>query len=214
MNAATRDVLDLLDWRRRVLDLYARVRAGWPDDPAGAHAVWRAGRDRLVGEHPQSPLDAAGRARFRGLAYHPYDPALVFTATLEPASEERLELPTSTGGTMAFVRCGRVRLPLGALDVYWLDAYGGGLFLPVRDATSGLSTYGGGRYLLDTAKGADLGSTGDGRLILDLNFAYNPSCSYRADWTCPLPPPGNHLDAPAAAGERTFDPDEPATRPL
>jgi hypothetical protein len=40
------------------------------------------------------------------------------------------------------------------LDVWWLDQYAGGLFLPVRDGTAGTTTYGGGRYLLDTAKGA------------------------------------------------------------
>ena len=42
--------------------------------------------------------------------------------------------------------------------MHWLEGYGGGIFLPVRDATSVATTYGGGRYVLDTVKGADLGA--------------------------------------------------------
>ena len=45
-----------------------------------------------------------------------------------------------------------------SLAVYWLEGYGGGLFLPFRDGPAGAATYGGGRYLLDTVKGADLGT--------------------------------------------------------
>ncbi|HEX2293734.1 MAG TPA: DUF1684 domain-containing protein, partial [Actinomycetota bacterium] len=82
------------------------------------------------------------------------------------------------------------------------DGYGGGLFLPFRDATSGRSTYGAGRYLYDTIKGADLGAE-DGRLVLDFNFAYNPSCAYDPRWACPLAPPSNRLDVAVEAGERS-----------
>jgi uncharacterized protein (DUF1684 family) len=87
------------------------------------------------------------------------------------------------------------------LELYWLDAYGGGLFVPFADATSGTETYGAGRYLLDTVKGADLGVE-NGRLVLDFNLAYNPSCSYDPRWACPLSPPANRLAVPVRAGER------------
>jgi uncharacterized protein (DUF1684 family) len=51
-----------------------------------------------------------------------------------------------------------------------------GIFLPLKDATSGKASYGGGRYVLDTVKGADLG--GDpGALVVDLNFSHQPSCA-------------------------------------
>jgi len=122
-------------------------------------------------------------------------------ATIEPAPEEILELPSSDGATMRFVRFGRCRADDVSLDVYWLDAYGGGLFVPFADATSGDESYGAGRYVLDTIKGADLG-TQDGRLVLDLNFAYQPSCSYDPRWTCPLAPPANRLGGAVRAGER------------
>jgi uncharacterized protein len=100
-----------------------------------------------------------------------------------------------------FVRFGAFDLDVGSLEVFWLDAYGGGVFIPFRDATSGSSTYGGGRYLLDTAKGADLGSIDD-RLVLDFNFAYHPSCVYDPKWVCPLAPPSNRLAVAIEAGER------------
>jgi hypothetical protein len=87
------------------------------------------------------------------------------------------------------------------LELYWLTSYGGGLFLPFADATSGTETYGAGRYLLDTVKGADLGQE-EGRLVLDFNFAYFPSCAYDPRWTCPLAPPANRLSVPVRAGER------------
>ena len=89
-----------------------------------------------------------------------------------------------------------------ALELYWLEGYGGGLYLPFADATSGDETYGAGRYLLDTIKGADLGLEHD-RLVLDFNFAYNPSCAYDPRWVCPLAPPANRLAVAVRAGERT-----------
>jgi hypothetical protein len=88
----------------------------------------------------------------------------------------------------------------GSLDVWWLSGYGGGLFLPLKDATSGYASYGGGRYVLDTAKGADLGGNVDG-LVIDLNFAHQPSCAYDEAWACPLPGPGNALVVPVPVGE-------------
>ena len=100
---------------------------------------------------------------------------------------------------VSFSRLGRVDLDgIGSLDVWWLDSYGGGIFVPVRDAAS--STYGGGRYLLDTVKGADLGGTSDS-LVVDLNFAYQPSCAYDPAWACPLAGAGNTLAAELPVGE-------------
>jgi uncharacterized protein (DUF1684 family) len=78
--------------------------------------------------------------------------------------------------------------------------YGGGVFLPFRDATNNRQTYGGGRYLYDTIKGADLG-TAQGGIVLDFNYAYHPSCYYNPRWVCPLAPPQNILDFPVTAGE-------------
>ena len=194
--------LSLLDWRRQVHDLYARVRA--EPDPESAHVLWSSGRDRLFATHDQSPLLPQHKAGFAGLPVAAYDPALRFEVELDPdVDRERLEVPTGTDGVVPFERIGVLHLPgLGDLDAWWLASYGGGLFVPVKDATAGKDTYGGGRYLLDTVKGADLG--GDlraGGLVVDLNFAYNPSCAYDPEWSCPLAPPGNTLAAPVRGGE-------------
>ena len=197
--------LELLDYRRRTAALYEEVRRLHAADPHSAHAHWRAVRDQLFGNHPQSALEPDDRDAFKGLRYYDYDPAFAVVATVDTDVEiERYEIPTSTDTTMTFERFGRVELPWGELDVYWLDAYGGGVFLPLRDATAGDTTYGGGRYLLDTVKGADLGSTPSGQLVLDFNFAYHPSCHYNPAWSCPLAPPGNRLDARIEAGEQSF----------
>jgi hypothetical protein len=135
----------------------------------------------------------------------PYDPALRVLASVEPAESTETQIGSSGEETIAFRRFGLAGFELGgaehALELYWLVAYGGGVFVPFRDGTSGAETYGGGRYLLDTVKGSDLGMDGD-RLVLDFNFAYNPSCSYDPRWVCPLSPPANRLPLAVRAGER------------
>ncbi|MDQ1702239.1 MAG: uncharacterized protein QOF57_1491 [Frankiaceae bacterium] len=196
--------LDLLDWRRRVFALYADVRAAARTDPAAAHARWRAGRDELLRSHPQSPIPRAERTRYPGARYAPYDIALRFDLAVDAdVPEARMDVQTATDGIVPFTRVGVLHLPgLGDLDVWWLASYGGGVFVPVKDAGAGRTTYGGGRYLIDTVKGADLGGdVRSGRLVVDLNFAYNPSCAYDPAWACPLAQAGNTLALPLDAGE-------------
>jgi uncharacterized protein len=197
------DLVALSDWRRRVSDLYHEVRAA--SDPATAWRTWRAGRDDLFARHPQSPLPEGERAGFRGIAYFDYEPSARVLATVAPVEPVTLDIATSGNGAYRFTRFGNATFELGghslALELYWLEGYGGGVYLPFADATSGATSYGGGRYLLDTVKGADLGME-EGRLVLDFNFAYNPSCAYDPRWTCPLPPPANRLPVDVRAGER------------
>jgi len=194
--------LELLDWKRRIFALYAGVReAGDPE--AGWHA-WRDGRDTLFRGHPQSPLSSEGRENFSGLRYFGYDPAFRVLGELVRGDDELRDVTASGGETVRFRRFGGVRFELAGepqeLSLYWLEGYGGGIFLPFADATRGSETYGGGRYLLDTVKGADLGEA-DGRLVLDFNFAYNPSCAYDPRWVCPLSPPENRLGVSVRTGE-------------
>ena len=193
--------LALLDWRRRVARLYAEVR-GEPDI-AAAHEHWRRARDELLRTHPVSPIPGPQRAGYQGAPVAAYDPELRFEVAVDTdVPPKRMAVATGTDGTARFDRVGRAQLPGGGeLDVWWLAAYGGGVFVPVKDASAGSATYGGGRYLLDTVKGADLGSA-EGRLILDFNFAYNPSCSYDPSWVCPLAPQANRLTVAVEAGEK------------
>ena len=193
--------MTLLDWRRRVAAMYAEVRASAERDPAGTVGRFRIERDRLFRDHPESPLAPEARGGFRGVPYWPYDPALRFAADVEALPEEPITATSLSGEAFRLERIGRVRLPIGELEVYWIAVYGGGVLIPFRDATSGTETYGAGRYLLDTVKGADLGGSGD-RLVLDFNYAYHPSCAYDPKWSCPLAPPANRLEVPVTAGER------------
>src|SRR6185369_10855756 len=77
------DELSLADWRRRVAAIYVEVRRVYPSDPNAALAFWRADREALYREHPQSPVPAAGRSAFRALHF-PADPGLRFEVDVEP----------------------------------------------------------------------------------------------------------------------------------
>ena len=219
--SAALERLDLADWRRRISDLYAEVRAEAARDPERAWRHWRETREALFREHPQSPVPELARPAFRA-NHWPYDPGLRFEANLAseaaPATAApapaigldlgfSLALPISTGGEEQFSRIGLVEVPFRrgprTLGLYWMAGYAGGLFLPFRDATNGSETYGAGRYLLDTAKSADLGAgAAPGSLVLDFNFAFHPSCAFDPRWSCPLAPPENRLDLRIEAGER------------
>jgi uncharacterized protein (DUF1684 family) len=191
---------ELLDWRRQVAALYAAVRSA--SDVRAAHEHWRDERNRLLGSHPQSPVPAERRDAFRGVPVAPYNPSLRFIAPLDTdVAPARIETQTGTDGVVPFERAGVVHLAgVGDLDVWWLAGYGGGVFVPIKDARTDGLTYPGGRYVLDTVKGADLGGS-DGSLVIDLNFAYNPSCAYDPAWACPLAPPGNRVQVAVTAGE-------------
>jgi len=212
--AQSAELLQLAHWRRLTAELYAEVRRASTIDPASAWKRFREARDAMFSSHPQSPLDPGQKARFRSLDFYPYAPRFRFHGRVVPL-ESSAELPGSfveklAEGTSSY-------RPFAAVDVdgstggrrnarltlFWMEGYGGGLFLPFRDATNGRATYGGGRYLYDTIKGADLGAAA-GEIVLDFNFAYNPSCAYSPRWVCPLPPAQNSLPFPVEAGERLF----------
>jgi uncharacterized protein (DUF1684 family) len=191
----------LWDWRRRVADLWHDIRAA--DDPTVAWRLWRNTRAELFRTHPQTPLDPGGEMP----VYFDYDPALRFAVTLAPpTTAEPIFMPAGDDGEvklLPFAQTAGLSSALGGeLTLYWVTGYGGGVFLPFLDATSGKESYGGGRYLLDTIKSADHGTTPDGRTVLDFNFAYNPSCYYSPRWICPLAPRGNRLPAPVRGGEK------------
>lgn len=196
------DLWELAEYRREVVDNYVAARAGGPGREAWE--AWRAQRDALLGSHPQSPVPVARRAGYEA-AFFAYREDWRLLAAVAPAESLTLEIPHSGAGSTRFERFAIARARHGDeaidLDVYWLDAYGGGIFVPFRDTTCGATTYGGGRYLLDGAKGADLGG-GAGELVMDFNYAYHPSCAHDSRWSCPLAPPGNRLVVPVEAGER------------
>jgi hypothetical protein len=198
--------LDLVDWRRRVGDLY---RITGPD----ALTRFRRGRDELFHTHPQSPIELEERDSFTGLRYFEADSAYRVTARVEHGDGTELVIDTGgEDGAVRYRRVGRLVFTLAGQDcrltVLSLVQYAGGLFVPFRDRTSGRETYGGGRYLFDTAKDTDglvleiQPSSSD--VVLDFNFAYNASCAYSPRWACPLAPPENHLQVDVRAGEKIY----------
>jgi uncharacterized protein (DUF1684 family) len=200
--------LTLAHWRRTVAEMYAVLRQSPPAEQARACEVFRSGRDRLWAQHSQSPLRQEQRQAFTGLKYFPYEPGWRTIGIVDrKVAPEQFVVDLAAEGHLRYARVARVHFEVqgvqGELSLFWLQGYGGGLFLPFRDATCGQASYGGGRYLYDTIKGADLGAE-DLEVVLDFNYAYNPSCAYNGLWVCPLAPPENTLPFAVEAGEKAF----------
>ncbi len=201
-------LLDLVDWRRRVGDLY---RTSGP----AAVETFRKGRDELFKSHPQSPIDPEERHVFAGLKYFAYDPAYRVHAKMAAADGSELLIDTGgDDGAIHYRRAGELHFRLAGepckLTVLSLVQYAGGLFVPFKDPTAPTQTYGAGRYLFDTAKNTDglvLETTsGSPDVVVDFNYAYNASCAYSPRWACPLAPPENFLRVPVRAGELLYKP--------
>ncbi|MGZ3622052.1 MAG: DUF1684 domain-containing protein [Ktedonobacteraceae bacterium] len=209
------EFLDLYDYRTRVAELYRKRRqstlAG--EDAATVLQHFRESRNELFARHSQSALDQEQKQKFQGLRYFPYNPSMCVEADIERDVEPQvLSVAMNAEETMTMTTVGRLHFALEgvkvALSFYWLNIYGGGLFLPFRDTTSPAESYGGGRYLFDTIKGSDFlsvpGASRNERILLDFNYAYNPSCAYNDKWVCPLAPIENRLKVPVRAGEMKF----------
>ena len=189
------DALELADYRAAVARIYL--------DSADL-ADFRGRRDQLFATHPQSPVD---RGAFAGLPYFPATDEFIAEVPLRPAPGE-IDIDTGgEDGVVHYERVGILETPWGELSLWWIKAYGGGLFLPVRDGTCGHATYGGGRYLTDTVKGTHgrgVRMLPGGRVRLDFNYTYNPSCAYDDQWLCPLAPYENRVEAAIRAGELKY----------
>lgn len=209
------DYLDLYDYRRKVAAMYVERRDSLQ---AGENVemVWqrfRLRRDQLFRDHPQSALDEEQRRTFQGLKYFPYQSAFRVPAQIEADIEPgQLTVTMNAHEQMSMTTVARLRFTVqgqeATLMLYWINIYGGGLFLPFRDTTSPVESYGGGRYLFDTIKGSDFlpvpGSDPQHAMLLDFNYAYNPSCAYNDHWVCPLAPAENRLTLAIGAGEKKF----------
>lgn len=193
----------LADWRLRIATLYADLRA--ISDGRAGWDHWVATRSDLFKSHPMSPLSSLERSEFSKIAIFDYDPTLRFAVGLVRCDGQTFSVDLGEDGKLKYRHIattdGLMSHLSAELNVYWIEGYGGGLFLPFGDATNGDETYGGGRYLIDAIKGADLGLDEKGKLILDFNFAYNPSCALSERFICPLAPPENRLTVPVRAGE-------------
>jgi uncharacterized protein (DUF1684 family) len=211
------DYLELYDYRCRVAAMYRECTGAYlaGEDAEGVLRHFREARDQLFADHPQSALDEEQRQNFQGLRYFPYNPAMRFIVELDTSVDPvRQQVVMNTDESMTMTTVARVHFTVegesATLSIYWLEVYGGGLFLPFRDTTCPAESYGGGRYLFDTIKGSEFlpvpGVKYFQRIMLDFNYAYNPSCAYNYRWICPLAPMENRLSVPIRAGELKYNP--------
>lgn len=182
-----------------------------PPAPAGDQSyaqrieAARATRDEAfrAADNPYSPIPAADRASFPGLAYFPIDEAYHVPAAFAPepsAVPTVIDLATSLGTKRRTTRAGTLTFTIGGATLK-LAAFAGEdegltrLFVPFGDLTNGTDTYGGGRYI-------ELERTATGVYDLDFNGAYHPFCVYNSSYECPIPPAENRLLVAVRAGER------------
>ncbi len=154
----------------------------------------------------QSPIPEDEKKTFKSLNY--YKPKVKFlkqASFVRFAQPEHFHMKTTTErlpeyslyGKVTFRHMGR-RITLNVyknIELSKKQGFENYLFIPFTDKTNGKDTYGGGRFLDVTETGAD-------KLTIDFNKAYNPYCAYNHKYSCPIPPPENHLKICIKAGEK------------
>src|SRR5258708_21264413 len=145
--------LDLYDYRCRVASMYRQRTQAVLDgeDLAGVWQHFCAAKDELFAHHPQSALDEEQQRTFQGLRYFPYNPALCFVVEIDTNVEHvRQQVAMNADEAMTMTTVGHVNFNVDGepamLSLYWLDIYGGGLFLPFRDLTCPNQDYGGSGF--------------------------------------------------------------------
>ena len=198
------DAYALAHWRMLINDLYSQIRS--IEDPERAWKLWHKVRTDMFYNHVMSPVSEDRLDHFQEIEVFPYDPSYRFAVRLVEIAHQREGINLGNDGEITLLRVARtsgLEEVLGnELDVFWIEGYGGGIFIPFKDGSSGKETYGGGRYLVDAIKGSDLGLDDANNLILDFNFAYNPSCSMSDKYVCPLAPAQNTFASKILAGEK------------
>ncbi len=166
---------------------------------------FRAQKDDFFLHDWQSPLTPDQRKAFTGLTYFPENSALRLTVPIEEyPDQETVTLITSTGSAREYLKYGRFSFEINGASILlqvYQDVDGGDFFMPFVDATAPEETDGAGRYL-------DIEPIGGGNFLVDFNYAYNPSCAYNPNWSCPIPPKENRLKVRIEAGEKNFKDNE------
>lgn len=163
-------------------------------------------KDTYFKNSPESPLLDEQQWRFSKLSYFPVDFNFRVKARVTSLSGSApVVMVTSSGHERVYVP--RLRLDFFLAELpYSLVAYqeeegsandDSSMFVPFTDLTTGDETYASGRYL-------DVTYAGEKELLVDFNFAYNPYCAYNYNYSCPIPPPENHLKVRIQAGELLF----------
>ncbi|MDO7875237.1 DUF1684 domain-containing protein [Hymenobacter sp. ASUV-10] len=154
----------------------------------------------------ESPLTADERKHFKTLPFYPTSYEYYVEATLlRDSLAQPFEMVTSTARRPLYRKYGTLRFVLNGqpqqlavyqnLELMKRPGFADYLFVPFTDLTNGHGSYGGGRYL--DLRIPPAGST---VMQLDFNQAYNPSCAYNHQYSCPVPPAENRLSIAIPAG--------------
>ncbi|MDJ1466258.1 DUF1684 domain-containing protein [Xanthocytophaga flava] len=183
--------------------VYTFVFTGKKDSYISELIKFRVEKDEFFKESPDSPIQ--NKETFTKLNYFPPDQAFRINADLNLIKDTtRLRVGRTDGTTEYMIRYAYAVFQLGGKQHKLLllkssdDGDKNRLFLPFNDKTNGFDTYGGGRYLDIDWKEEKT------KVVIDFNFAYNPFCTYNANYSCPIPPAQNFLDIPIKAGEKDF----------
>jgi uncharacterized protein len=145
--------------------------------------------------------NSEARRNFKGLHWFPIDESYKVTARLEAFPEPKeIRVPNVLGGNFNMKSPGLLKFTVkgkeGSLQPVLEDD--GTLFIIFGDQSNENETYKSGRFLYAE-------KPVNGQVVLDFNKAENPPCAFTPYATCPLPPPGNKLEAEITAGEKRYD---------
>ena len=151
----------------------------------------------------ESPLKKKAK-RFKGHDFFPIDDSLRIEAKfVRSLSAIPFQMKTTTNRLPTYEKYGEAhfiiegkKMKLSIFQSHSLrekEEYKNHLFLPFTDLSNGEESYIGGRFI-------DLKIPEGDIIIIDFNKAYNPYCAYSADYSCPIPPEENYLDAKVLAG--------------
>lgn len=164
----------------------------------------RKEKDRFMKNSRESPLSDEQKKEFRNLEYYDIDPDLKIKARITLIKEDQLiVVPTQDGKEERYLKWAHADFELDGkaqrlvILMPMIRQFQNKLTLIFTDETSGEESYGACRYL-------DLTREGETSITIDFNMAYNPYCAYSENFSCPLPPPGNHINVPIRAGERDY----------
>ncbi len=189
-----------------IMPLFAQSQSALMDSLIWLNYQYRISENAEFADSSHSPLTEEDRQHFYSLNWFPIDTNFIVWASLELTPEAKpFEMPTTTDRMAKYRQYAFLTFSLSdsifKIPVYQnlrllgKKGYEDYLFLPFTDLSNGFGTYGGGRYL-------DFRMPPGDSLLIDFNRAYNPYCAYNGRYSCPIPPPKNHINFKIKAGVR------------
>jgi uncharacterized protein (DUF1684 family) len=156
----------------------------------------------------RSPLKSKDLKTFDGLDFFKFDSTFIVKAKIDLTPEAKpIKMKTTTSRLAEYRQYGIVKFELDGklhelsiyqdMDLLGTPEYESFLFLPFLDNTNGNSSYSGGRYVETTANEGEA-------ITIDFNKSYNPYCAYNENYSCPIVPRSNYINAEIKAGVKNY----------